>query len=396
MTVQSGDSQSAEQGGSGSGAESLAARATRYRANLQGEIDSATLYRAMQAAEPDERLASVYDRLAQVEERHLGFWEERLRSIGVDPGERRASWRARIMARLAHVFGPRLVLPTVATFESADQAMYDDQAETADTNMREQERSHAKVLRYLMGGSPQGVAGETLARLEGRHRAVGGNTLRAAVLGANDGLTSNLALVMGVAGGYLSANAILITGVSGLFAGACSMAIGEWISVQSARELYERQVKTEAAELKSVPDEEQEELALIYEAKGLPQEEAEKIASQLMMDHSAALDAMIREELGLDPGQLGGSPTAAAASSFVLFALGAIVPLIAYLARLTGWAAVGVSVGCAAFALFSVGALITLLTGRSALFSGVRQLVFGLGAAGVTFALARLVGTAIR
>ena len=299
------------------------------------------------------------------------------------------------MGRLARTFGPRVVLPSVATFEQVDQAIYDRQAETSTTSMREQERSHARVLRYLMSGSPRGIAGETLARLEGRHRAVGGNTLRAAVLGANDGLTSNLALVMGVAGANLATRSVLLSGVAGLLAGACSMAIGEWVSVQSARELYERQVKTEAAELREVPDEEQEELALIYEAKGLPRAEAEEVARRLMGDEQAALDAMTREELGLDPDQLGGSPNTAAGSSFVLFALGAVVPLVPYLAGAGGWTAVLAAVGCAAVALFGIGALITLLTGRSAWFSGTRQLVFGLAAAGVTFGLGALASLVI-
>jgi VIT1/CCC1 family predicted Fe2+/Mn2+ transporter len=366
----------------------------RYRVNLQGEIDSAFVYRAMAAAETSPELASVYVRLAEVEERHLSFWEERLRSVGVDPGPRRPSWRARTMAFLARRFGPRLVLSTVATLEQVDQGGYDDQPETAGTGMRDDERSHARVLRYVAGGSPRGLAGETLARLEGRHRAPGGNALRAAVLGANDGLTSNLALVMGVAGAQLTTSAILITGLTGLLAGACSMAIGEWISVQSARELYQRQVRTEAAEIRSVPDEEQEELALIYEAKGLPQKEAEQVAERLMADEQAALDAMVREELGLDPSELGGSPYSAGASSFVLFAVGAIIPLIPYF-FLSGRAAVMAAIACAAVGLFAIGALITLLTGRSVLFSGTRQLVFGLLAAGVTFGLGRLIGTAV-
>jgi VIT1/CCC1 family predicted Fe2+/Mn2+ transporter len=368
--------------------------APRYRGNLQGEIDSAYVYRAMAAAEKSSQLASVYIRLAEVEERHLSFWEERLRSIGVDPGPRRPSWRARAMSFLAGRFGARVVLPTVATLEQVDQAGYDDQPETVGTNMSDQERSHARVLRYIAGGSPQGIAGETLATLEGRHRAPGGNSLRAAVLGANDGLTSNLALVMGVAGAQLKTAAILITGLSGLLAGALSMAIGEWISVQSARELYQRQVKTEAAEIRSVPDEEQEELALIYEAKGLPAEEAQQVAERLMADEQSALDAMVREELGLDPSQLGGSPYAAGASSLVLFSLGAIVPLIPYFIA-GGTVALVVSIGCAALGLFAIGTLITLLTGRSAIFSGTRQLCFGLLAAGVTFGLGRLIGTAI-
>jgi vacuolar iron transporter family protein len=368
--------------------------AQRYRANRQSEVDSAWVYRAMAGAERSEQLASVYTRLAQVEERHLAFWEDRLRGIGVDAGPRAPSWRARTMAWLATRFGARLVLPTVATLEHVDEAGYDDQPETEGTPMRDQERSHARVLRYVAGGSPQGVAGETLARLEGRHRAPGGNALRAAVLGANDGLTSNLALVMGVAGAQLKASAILITGLTGLLAGAFSMAIGEWISVQSARELYERQVKTESAEIHAVPDEEQEELALIYEAKGLPQDEAERVAERLIADEQSALDAVVREELGLDPDTLGGSPYAAGASSLVLFATGAFVPLVPYLFT-SGTAAVVLSIAAAAAGLYLIGALITLLTGRSAVFSGTRQLVFGLLAAGLTFGLGRLIGTVV-
>jgi VIT1/CCC1 family predicted Fe2+/Mn2+ transporter len=372
----------------------IGAEEARYLANRQGEIDSAAVYRAMAASESSPQLASVYERLAMVEERHLGFWEDKLRSIGRDPGPCRPSWRARTMMVLARRFGPRVVLPTVATLEQVDQHEYDDQPETEGTAMRSQERSHARVLGYIAAGSPRGVAGETLARLEGRHRAPGGNALRAAVLGANDGLTSNLALVMGVAGAGMTSSTILVTGLTGLLAGAISMAIGEWVSVQSARELYQRQVRTEAAEIRSVPDEEQEELALIYEAKGLPRDEAQKVADRLMADEAAALDAMVREELGLDPATLGGSPYSAGGSSFVLFAIGAIIPLLPYFFG-GGGPAVVAAVGCAALGLFVIGALITLLTGRSVIFSGTRQLVFGLLAAGVTFGLGRLIGSAV-
>jgi VIT1/CCC1 family predicted Fe2+/Mn2+ transporter len=366
----------------------------RYRANRQGEIDSAVVYRAMARAERDARLASVYVRLAEVEERHLGFWEDRLRALGRDPGPRRPSWRARAMRLLAHRFGAQLVLPTVATLEQVDEQAYDDQTETEGTGMPEDERSHARVLRFIAGGSPMGVAGETLGRLEGRHRAPGGNALRAAVLGANDGLTSNLALVMGVAGSGLPAKAILIAGITGLLAGACSMAIGEWISVQSTRELYQRQVRTEAAELRDVPDEEREELALIYESKGLSAEQAGQVADRVMAEHGTALDTMVREELGLDPSELGGSPNSAATASFGLFSIGAVLPLLPFLFA-AGLPAVGLAIGFAAAGLFVIGALITLLTGRSVLFSGSRQLLFGMLAAGVTFGLGRLIGAAV-
>jgi len=207
-------------------------------------------------------------------------------------------------------------------------------------------------------------------------------------------IVSNLALVMGVAGAGMTSSTILVTGLTGLLAGAISMAIGEWVSVQSARELYQRQVRTEAAEIRSVPDEEQEELALIYEAKGLPRDEAQKVAERLMADEAAALDAMVREELGLDPATLGGSPYSAGGSSFVLFAIGAIIPLLPYFFG-GGAPAVAAAIGCAALGLFVIGALITLLTGRSVIFSGTRQLVFGLLAAGVTFGLGRLIGSAV-
>jgi VIT1/CCC1 family predicted Fe2+/Mn2+ transporter len=248
------------------------------------------------------------------------------------------------------------------------------------------------VLRLI--GGQTGLAGPAVGRLEGRHRAVGGNALRAAVLGANDGLVSNLSLVMGVAGASLNDRSVLVTGLAGLLAGACSMAMGEWVSVQSSREAYERQISVEEAEIASIPDEEREELALIYMAKGLPEDEANQVATRIMADEKTALDAMTREELGIDPDELGGSPWAAAASSFLLFALGAVVP-VAPFAVLHGTQATLGSVAASAAALLVIGFGITLFTGRGALYTGVRQLAFGLGAAGVTFAIGRAIGISI-
>lgn len=366
----------------------------RYRANRQDEIDTAAVYRAMAAREANPQLASVYTRLAEVEERHLAFWDEQLRKAGQDPGPRTLTWRGKVKRFLAYRFGPQAVLPVMATLEELDQHVYDDQPETAGTPMRSQERSHARLLRYVASGSPAGVAGETLARIEGRHRMVGGNALRAAVLGANDGLTSNLSLVMGVAGAQFDSTTILITGVAGLLAGSCSMAMGEWISVQSSRELYQRQISVERMEIDTFPDEEAEELSLIYQAKGLPEAEAQAVAAQLMADKTSALDAMAREELGLDISELGGSPWIAAASSFLLFAVGALIPMLPFF-FLTGATAVVASIAAAGIGLFGIGAAITLLTGRSVPYSGLRQLLFGLAAAGVTFVLGRLIGISV-
>src|SRR6185436_15179098 len=180
----------------------------------------------------------------------------------------------------ARRFGPRVILPTVAEREAVSRNDYAVQTESAHTRMPAQERSHARVLKAMLKHS-EGVPGSELARVEGRHRNVGGNALRAAVLGANDGLCSNLALVMGVAGATTSSHAILIAGTAGLVAGACSMALGEWISVTSSRELAERELEIEREELEAQPEEEREELQLIYEAKGIPPEEAKEMSKSL-------------------------------------------------------------------------------------------------------------------
>src|SRR5215472_12523826 len=197
--------------------------------------------------------------------------------------------------------------------------------------MNAQERWHALVLGKLVETQPRGLSGNLLSRLEGRHRAVGGNALRAAVLGANDGLCSNLSLVMGVAGAAVNSHGILMTGIAGLLAGACSMALGEWVSVTSARELAEREVRIERSEVEANPSEEAEELQLIYESKGLDPKEATELSHALMKDEKTALDALSREELGIDPRELGGSPWTAALTSFFLFAFGAIIPVAPYL-----------------------------------------------------------------
>lgn len=224
---------------------------------------------------------------------------------------------------------------------------------------------------------------------------MGGNALRAAVLGANDGLVSNFSLVMGVAGASSSGAAILIAGFAGLLAGALSMALGEWLSVQSARELYANQIRIEAAELAEDPEEEEGELRAIYERKGVPTQIADEMARRIIRgDQAAALDTLVREELGIDPAELGGSAWVAAGTSFLLFTLGAIIPVVPFL-FLTGTPAIVVSAICAGLALFGVGAGITYVTGRSLWVSGARQLAFGMVAAAITFGIGSLVGTAI-
>lgn len=365
-----------------------------YKASYQDEVDSAALYRALAEAEEQPQLARVYEQLAEAEERHVRFWEEKLRAAGEIIPSRKVGWRSRLLGVLAKRLGPQFVLPTVNAMEQQGAHDYGVQEETRGTRLPAQERSHARLL-GIIAGSSDGLEGGALARLEGRHRgATSGNALRAAVLGANDGLLSNFSLVMGVAGAALSAQNVLITGMAGLLAGAGSMAMGEWISVQSSRELYERQIAVEAEEVRAIPDEEEEELALIYRAKGVPEEQAREMAARIISDEKTALDTLAREELGIDPAELGGSSWGAAATSFVLFAIGAIIPVVPFV-FFAGTAAVVLSAASSALGLFAIGALITLLTGRSALFSGTRQVLVGLAAAALTYGVGLLIGTAV-
>ena len=365
----------------------------RYLDNLQGEIDGVAMYEALSDAEQDPKVAQLYRRLAAVERAHAEFWRGQLARRGVRRPGLGPSLRARALGWLARRFGPALVLPVVAGSEARDSAHYDSQPEAVAGGLPGDERSHARLVRAAAGPAG-GVPGATLATLEGRHRGGGGNALRAAVLGANDGLVSNLSLVMGVAGAAATSRTLLLTGLAGLVAGACSMAMGEWLSVNSARELAQSQIAAEAAELAQSPEEEKEELTLIYQAKGLDEATARALADRLFSNQDAALDALVREELGIDPEGLGGSALAAAGLSFLLFAFGALFPVLPFV-FLGGTRAVAASLALSGLALAAIGAGTSLFTGRSALSSAVRQLAIGYGAAVVTFAVGKLVGVSL-
>lgn len=365
----------------------------RYLENLKGEQDGAALYDAVARVERNPKLAEVYRRLAETERRHAGIWADKLRGEGVEAPAFRPSARTRLLAWLARRGGARFVLPSIFALEQADRDKYDSQPDARAAGMPRDEHSHARLLGHIQR-SGGGMAGAEVARLEGRHRTAGGNALRAAVLGANDGLVSNLALVMGVAGADLPGRTILITGFAGLLAGSFSMALGEWLSVQSSRELYEHQMRTEAAEIEASPEEEAEELALIYQARGMEERESEVLARRIMTDPEKALDVMAREELGIDPSELGGSPWVASVTSFALFSTGALIPVLPFLFA-DGATAVLASLALGALGLFGLGAGITLFTARPAVRSGLRSVLFGLAAAGGTWAIGRLIGVTV-
>jgi len=370
------------------------ARLRRYRANVQSELDRAAVYRAMAAVERDAELADTFRRLADTEERHVEFWRAQLSELDDSQAPLRPSVRARTLARLARTFGSRLVLPAAASLEGAEQDVIGHQPEAHGTDIGADERDHRRALDAAVTASTTGRTASVLGRLLGRRRGVTGNALRAAVLGANDGLVSNLSLVMGAAGASFSSRTVLITGLAGLLAGAFSMAMGEWVSVQSSRELNQQQLAREAEEIATDPAHERAELIGLYEQRGLTADEARRLADRIMRDEDAALEAMAREELGIDPRELGGSPWTAAIASFVLFTVGAIIPVIPFVFA-DGDAAIALSVVISGLGLLGIGAAITLLTGRGVWHSAFRQLAIGLGAAAVTYGAGYLVGTVV-
>ena len=364
--------------------------AQRYRRYLNEEVDGLYIYQQLSEIEQEPQLKDVYHRLAETETRHLKLWQTQLQLAGLDDSVGRPSRRARLLMWVARKGGVDLVLPVIKAFENDATDMYAGDLIAEAEKLPEDEAAHARIFAAL-SRQRSGVQGSVIGRIENRHRALGGgNALRAAVLGANDGLVSNLALVAGFAGAAPGQGAIILAGVAGLLAGASSMALGEWISVTSSREAAEAQIEAEREELRLDPAAEEEELALIYQAKGLPRPEAERLAHLIVSDSERALSTLAREELGIVPEELGSAWTAGIVS-FILFAIGAIIPVIPFFFD-GGAVAIAISALLSAGALFLVGAGITLLTGRSMVYGGLRQLILGLLAAVLTFAIGSAIG----
>ena len=334
------------------------------------EQRSAYLYRVCAEAEAGTSRADLFRRLAGEAEAQAAIWRAQLTASGKPaPQPFVADARTRLVARMVQLLGPRRLRAVLAAMKVRGMAIYS---------------------RRDPGGHSAPVAGG----IEHRHRGLGGGgNLRAAVFGVNDGLISNASLIFGVAGASPDATVVLLTGVAGLTAGAFAMAAGEFVSVRSQRELFEYQIGLEREELAEYPDAEAQELALIYKAKGLSGGEAERVAKQLVADPEHALDTLAREELGLNPDELG-SPWGAAISSLLSFAVGAAIPLLPFVFG-AGARALSITVLLTAVALFAIGATLSLFTGRGALASGLRMLLLGGLAGSVTFAVGKLFGVSV-
>lgn len=365
----------------------------RYRRNFESEVDGVALYRLLAEAETNPALKSLYERLAQTEQRHRDLWAERLRAAGAPVPRARPSFRVRLLGWLARRFGTDLVAPVVVQMEQGGVDMYDNQPEAVEAGLPHDERSHARLFRQLARSRDGAAAAGQIARLEGRHRMASGNAIRAGVLGVNDGLVSTLILVMGVAGADPGRTFVLLSGLTGLLAGSFSMALGEWVSVRSSVEAFERELAVERDEIAANPEEEMEELALIYEAKGLPPAQAREAAARIFEDREAALDTLAREELGMAPGEAG-SPWVAAITSFLLFAAGALLPVLPWI-FVGGVTAVVASGVLAAIGLFAAGAATSLFSGKPVLLTGGRMLVLGLLGSAITYGIGAAIGVGV-
>ena len=363
-------------------------RQATYRRYLKAELEAAAMYRLMAAVEQDGDRSKIFEELFDAEMRHASRWAEKL---DIDPSNLEptsAGLKLRAYRLGACLFGTARMVPLLVRGEAKDIAAYAADPEARDFAV--EERRHARALRGLSGG----LDGLEAMRAESGRLFDDGGSFRAAVLGVNDGLVSNFSLVMGVAGGTSNSDIILLAGVAGLLAGAFSMAAGEYVSMRSQRDLNEQSLAMEEAELRDWPEEEEEELALIYRAKGLPRDESERIAKQIMARPDVALETMAREELGLDPSKLGGSPWRAAASSFMAFLAGASVPILPYVFG-SGDAAFALSGIMGAAALLGVGGLLSGLTGKSVRWGALRMLLAGGAAASVTYGVGSLIGVTI-
>lgn len=372
--------------------QSRAQHMQRYVRNYADEVAGAAMYAALADAEKDPVRKDLFKQLAEAENDHAGLWRKKLEEAGVPIPEVSLPFKVRLVGALARTVGVAFVLPAVANAEFADRNKYANQADAQAISA--EERGHAKVIQAAAGHTPDSNVGPNIARAEHWHRAASGNNLRAAVLGANDGLVSNFCLIMGIAGAGTDNKAILLAGFAGLAAGACSMALGEWLSVTNARELAQTQMAQEAAEIEQTPEAEEKELALIYQAKGLAKEDAQRVARRLMRDKGAALDTLAREELGINPEDLGGNPWSAAITSFMLFSVGAIFPVAPFV-WLHGMHGIAVSVALSAFALASIGVITSLFNGRSPAYSAVRQVVIGCAAAAITYGVGKALGVSL-
>jgi len=325
------------------------------------EKTAAYLSDAVARAERDPAKANLFRQMADAAEQQAGILAKQLDKIP----RFQPSLRSRLTAGLIGLFGARAMRHVLSASKVRGVSVYRGALQAPE-------------------GHPWPTSVEDVGK---QHQSFGGGTLRAGVFGVNDGLVSNTCLVMGMAGAAVEPSVLILTGVAGLLAGAFSMAAGEYVSMRSQKELFQYQIAQEKDELERYPEEEAEELALIFAARGIPLREARHIAKKMIANPEQALDTLAREELGLNPDDLG-SPIGAAVSSFIMFSIGASVPIVPFLLGLSHGVVIAAAIS--GMALFAVGATLSLFTGRSAFLGGLRMFLIGSAAAAATYFIGSL------
>ncbi len=337
--------------------------------NWQEEKCSAYLYRKVAEREMDITRKKLFLELAAGADKQAAIWEEKIKKTDIKVSfVYKPDLRTRVVGELIKLFGVESIRFILSAMKVRGMSVY---------------------------SAPQVGSHAATAHLESRHKGLNtAGNFRAAVFGVNDGLVSNMSLVLGVLGANADHRFILLSGIAGLLAGASSMAAGEYVSMSSQREFFEYQIELEKEELELYPEEEAAELAHIYRARGIPSDEAKKMADLVISNPNRALDTLAREELGLNPSDLG-SPIGAAVASFLAFALGAFIPLIPLFITYGNYA-MGYSIGLTGVALFVIGSTLSLFTNRSAVWSGLRMLMIGATSGGLTFLIGKLIGVVLQ
>jgi VIT1/CCC1 family predicted Fe2+/Mn2+ transporter len=353
----------------------------------QDEGDAAFLYHVLATQERDAKKSEIYEKLAGVEERHTQMWAKLLADHGhpVPAGGPRPTVNARVMAWMGRRFGPRYLLPLLLREEGREVKGYMDlhraspvgDAKAVSLTLAKESAAHAETL--------AGLAGK---KTEPWHRAESGGFLRNVVYGFNDGLTANFGLVAGVIGAAVQPHVIMISGVAGMIADALSMGASGYLAAKSEQEVYAHEIAMEKEEIRLMPDVEEEELALLYEAKGIDASRARAMAAEVMQDPARALDEQVREELKI--GEAHSTPLKEGWVTGAATAVGALIPVAPFLI-FTMPTAMWVSFGVAMLSHFAVGAARSVFTGRGVVRSGIDMFVVGLGVAMVGYVMGDLV-----
>ncbi|MBW2980666.1 VIT1/CCC1 transporter family protein [Candidatus Woesearchaeota archaeon] len=358
-----------------------------FLANWQDEKEAAMLYSQMAKQEKDSKKKKIYRKLAEIEQEHAGIWKDELEKLGVKPRFKPKA-KAKLLSFLGRVLGHNALLDVLEKSEGSAIKRYTGQIKKLNdpeltkelTGIIPDEKGHSKILTELAGKKVP-VSGEKWHK--------GGESIRDIIFGMNDGLLSTFSLIAGVAGAAVSNSIVLLAGLAGAVAGAISMAAGALVSVKAEKEVLQKHIEMEKTELKTMPEAEEEELALMYELKGLTPKSAKRVAKKIMSNHDIALATMAREELGINPEELG-SPYKAAFCSGVSFVIGAALPVLPFV--FMGSLAFRTAIILSLSGFFLIGAGRTVATGRNPLRSGLEMFFIGTAAAIITYFIGSLIG----